>query len=572
MIDLSKKSIIEYRKAVIFLLILGLLGLFSYQNLSKQTSPTDKEATIKVYYPGASAQEVEKLVTSKIEEEIMSVDGYASSSSVSQRDSALIYLKLNDESKIEDKWQQVRDRLNNLQDNLPQNVQISVNTKLVETADILLSIWNQDQKYGQLIEDAKYIKGKLISIPGISSLEVIGEQVQEIKVQIDQNKLSRYKDISSKDLVKVLGMSNIATHQGTINVNGVQVSLNTSKALNSLEDIANTIIYISQESGGTVRLKDVANITWGPKDTNGIVKHKGENAVLLAGHFKTDKDIVALGQEIESQLVAIKANLSSQTKIEKIFPQSRDKFTVVNLQTETGLTLKEKKNMAEKVSHILAEQQGIEFSTVLIDQEGLGLAWVETDKFHQPAIQIRIVGPEEDLAKIVEETQELFKKTPGISSIQDDQSINRYEYFLDIDYQKAAFLGLNPLDIRETINLFSRGQIATTVFLEDQEYDINVEGNLTSIEDIMELSIISAKKGQRVLLKEIAELKLQPQVQLIRKYNGQHTVTVSAELQEGSSLREVERLVNNELAARDLKNFQVHFIEKGQARTIPFFN
>ena len=67
-----------------------------------------EEANIKVYYPGASAQEVESLVTAKIEEELKGLDGYDYSYSISQRGSALIKLKLNDSINSENKWQQLR--------------------------------------------------------------------------------------------------------------------------------------------------------------------------------------------------------------------------------------------------------------------------------------------------------------------------------------------------------------------------------------------------------------------------------------------------------------------------------
>ncbi|NMA02805.1 MAG: efflux RND transporter permease subunit [Clostridia bacterium] len=567
------------RKVVIFLIVLyGLLGLIGYLLLPQQLILMDKEeATIKVYYPGASAQEVESLVTAKIEEELKGLDGYDYSYSISQRGSALIKLKLNDSINSENKWQQLRGRINNLQDSLPQNVEVLISTEPATSEDFLFTIWNEGGRYTQLIEDAKYIKQEISSLPGLSSIKIIGEQIQEIRVQVDLDKLNHYKEISMKDILKALEMANMSILQTAININDVEVNLNTSKALSSLEDIANTIIYISPESGGAVRVKDVANITWEPKETNEIVKHNGENAILLTGSFKKNTDKIAISQEIESRLIDIQADLSSQTKIDQLFSQSRklesfssrDNLTLVDIRTEPGLTLNEKEKKAERISYILGEKHGLDFFTVVIDSEGYAQVWMETDKFHQPALQIRIIGPQEGLAQIVKETKEILKNTPGILNIQDDQSVQRYEYFLDIDYQKAAFLGVKPLEIQEIINLFSQGQIATTVVLEDQKYDVNVKSNLKSIEEIMDLAITSPETGQRVLLKQIAELKLQPQIAHIKKYNGEHTVTVYGDLQGTTSLLEIERLVKAELAKRDLDNYQIHFIKKGQSRTIP---
>lgn len=801
------KLIMENQKTIIFLLVLcGLLGLFSYLQLPKQANPMaiNEEAIIKVYYPGASAQEVEKLITGKIEEELMGIEGYDYSYSLSQKDVALINFRLKDTVGIDDKWQELRARIDNIEGSLPSNIQLSLEKENPKKADFILSIYTINNRYDQLFDDVKYIKKELASISGVSRLDIIGEQIQEIRVQVDQYKLNRYKDLSIKDLINILQMSNVGIPKGAINANGVEVTINTSKVLNNLDDIANTIIYVSEESSGTVRLKDVAHITLEPKDTNEIVKHNGENALLLAGYFQEDKDIVNIGQEIVHRLELIKSNLSSETKIEQIISKAQDVkkemqntsycllgafflivlllflslgigsglivsvvialtisstlfimkllgiginlfslggliialaisvynplvilgaiitrinhkedfylaclkgtkestnsaffytatiiltvipllfsdafkgfsltnlfqvivialtssffisilailsmgpiflqqsggvrwekktlylgvfailivlsgFQVLNLNTgifpakdnivligiqaEQELSLHEKENMVEAITNILREQQGINFFTAIINRElpklsysinkeytSSGFAQVlvgldtilveelrntlersivegrvdvkllEQGNPQGPPIQIRITGPKDQLLEVAEETKKVLKNIPGTFNVKDDGSINRYEYFLDIDYQKAAFLGISPQDISEQINFATQGVRATTLVQGNQEYDISVKSEFASIEEIINLPIISSATDKRVMLKQIANLTLKPQVPFIKKYNGQHTITVYCDLQGGTSSQNVERLVKEELARKDLSNFQI---------------
>ena len=116
---------IENRQVTIFVVImLIILGIYSYYVVPKQEYPdvSAPAAMITVVYPGASPEDMEKLVTSKIEEKIIELDGYDYSNSFSQNSisAILVVLDMNlTETEIDDIFDDLRRKIDDLKDELP---------------------------------------------------------------------------------------------------------------------------------------------------------------------------------------------------------------------------------------------------------------------------------------------------------------------------------------------------------------------------------------------------------------------------------------------------------------------
>ena len=117
---------------------------------------------------------------------------------------------------------------------------------------------------------------------------------KEVKIDIKPEVLNQYQ-LSFQDIVNIIAARNIEIPAGTID-GETSINVKVSGRYEDLEDIKNTVVYISQETGGSVRLKDIADIYMGLEDANYKVKHNGENSVLLTGYFINNKNIVIAGK------------------------------------------------------------------------------------------------------------------------------------------------------------------------------------------------------------------------------------------------------------------------------------
>jgi len=324
---------IKERKVTLFLAALIMIGgLFSYYVTPKQENPeiTPAYAIITAVYPGASPGEVEKLVTSKIEDEVAELKGYEHSESQSRNSVSVVVLKLSQGTDVEKAWPELRQKMEDIQPDLPGEVQkIQINTDVTETAGIVISMSGEKYSYEELAEYAEHFKKELGKIDGISRFDVSGKQEKEVKVEMDMEQLN-YFQLSLEDIVQILQMQNIEIPSGEIKYAGGKFNVKASGIFKSLKEIENTIVAGSEETGAVVRLKDIAKVYMELEDSNYHIKQNGRNAILLTGYFQQDKNIVLIGKDVEKKIEELRGDLPEDIQFDQVLYQPKDVEKAVN--------------------------------------------------------------------------------------------------------------------------------------------------------------------------------------------------------------------------------------------------
>lgn len=327
----EKKGIIftlikNWRFTLFFTLMAIILGIYSYYMVPKQESPDVSApfAIIKTIYPGASPEDVEKLVTRVIEEKVQEVPGYKTSQSFSKNSISVVVLELNNEVDVDKSWNELRRTLEDAQDEIPSEcLKIDADTKLSETAGMIISLSGEEYSYEQLTVFADEFKKELSKIQGISRFTVDGVQNKVAKVEVHVAELNKYS-LSLDDLVKLLQAQNLQIPSGSLSDGSVKINVSTPGVFTSLKDIENLVIDVSRISGAIVRLKDVAEVKWDLEESNYQLKQNGKNAILLSGYFTENKNIVLIGKEVRSQLDQLKSQMPSELTVEEVVYQPTD--------------------------------------------------------------------------------------------------------------------------------------------------------------------------------------------------------------------------------------------------------
>ncbi|KUO59437.1 MAG: transporter [Gracilibacter sp. BRH_c7a] len=326
-------TIIRYRPfTIFFVLLVVVLGLISYYYIPKQDSPdvTPSIAIISTVYPGASPEDVEKLVTRPIEDEVTGIKGYKYSRSISQDSASVVILELVNETDVDKAWADLRQMIQDIQPTLPEECYpTEINTNLAETAGLILSLSGPDYTYEQLSSMAEDLKRELSRIEGVSRMELKGQLAREIKVTVNTSELNQYA-VSLEDIYNLLRIQNMEIPSGAIETEDVRINVKTPGIFTSIEDIENTIVTVSRETGALVRLKDIAQIDWALEDSSYKLRHQGENAVLLIGYFGDEKNIVLIGQEVRAELEDLKTKIPPGVIVSEITFQPEDVDRSVN--------------------------------------------------------------------------------------------------------------------------------------------------------------------------------------------------------------------------------------------------
>lgn len=321
------------RKITLFILMLLIVtGAFSFYESPRQEYPEINApvAMISVIYPGASPADVEERVTSKIVSELEEIEGYDYAYTYSYNSVSVAFLRLVYGTDVDAAWQDLEDRMDVLQAELPPECQtIQTNTDLVETAGLMITLTGKAYSYNELNDMALQLKDALKDIQGIKRFEILGKQEREAVVEVDYRKLNDL-GLSMRELYGLLQAQNVEIPSGQIEQQGAKVNLRTSGRLKNLEDIRSLVVSVSPQTGQTVFLRDIAEVSFQDADTSYKILQNGENAILLTGYFQKNNNVVLVGEEVNSVIESFSETLPEDLIIETVLDQPENVKQSVN--------------------------------------------------------------------------------------------------------------------------------------------------------------------------------------------------------------------------------------------------
>lgn len=327
------QKLIDNRAIVIFLaVIVSILGCVGYYYLPRQENPDVSMpiAMVITPYPGASAEDVQELVLKKIEDELAELDHIDEIRGTAKNGVGITIVKFDSNASNDKAMQDVRNCVKDAGPNLPKGTMDSIiKTDLVSSAGILISLSGGDYTYEQLASFGEQFKRKLAQVDGISKFEVNGELDKVIEVKLDIAKLNQL-EISIEEINQVLTMQNIEIPSGAIKNGDKKVNVEITGSYDDIEDIRNTVLYVSTKTGISLRLKDIATVNFKLEEDASKFKQNGKNAVLLTGYFNEGENVVIIGDEVRAALDEVKNKLPENLLVEEIIYQPQDVATSVN--------------------------------------------------------------------------------------------------------------------------------------------------------------------------------------------------------------------------------------------------
>lgn len=312
---------IKERKVTILLSIFILIfGLYSYYFIPKQENPdtSSPAAQIVTVYPGASATDVETLVTKPIEDVVATLDGIDYIQSYSYDNVSIVLVMLNYSVDYDEQWDTLRTGLDSVKSDLPDGVwDPDVDTNLTESAGIILSLSGEDYTYDQLADFAQQFKDELVIIPGIKKVDIDGELQKNLVVEVKNEELLPY-GIGIQDIYDLIRAQNVVIPPGSIKTETGKINLQVPKSIGSISDVENLIVYISEEDGSIVRLKDVADVYFEYEEDSLKYRNDGNNAVLLTGYFQDNENIVLIGKDVRETVDDLKAQMPENLEVSEV--------------------------------------------------------------------------------------------------------------------------------------------------------------------------------------------------------------------------------------------------------------
>jgi multidrug efflux pump len=317
---------ITHRALVLFMiLIIGGAGTYSYVKLGRAEDPsfTIKTMVVNASWPGATATEMQTQVADVIEKKLQELPYLDRVETYSQPGTSFIQVYLIDRTPpamVKELWYQVRKRVGDIRGDLPAGV-IGPNFN-DEYGDVYSAIYMLSADglgLAALKTQAEDIRQRLLRVPNVNKVDMIGEQPQKIFIELNHAKLATL-GITPQQIFDSVAKQNAVTSGGSVDTSADRINLRVTGAFSGVDAIAAVPV---QSEGGNFRLGDIATVTRGYQDPPSfLVREGGKPALGLGVSMQDGANIVKLGEDLKTAMDGIVSELPVGIEVTQIADQS----------------------------------------------------------------------------------------------------------------------------------------------------------------------------------------------------------------------------------------------------------
>lgn len=339
---LSSFSINNRISVLVLLVLVAVMGIVSYLTIPKENFPSINVPNIFVVtvYPGVSPEDMESLVTRKLEDELSNISDIKKMTSSSAEGFSNINLEFEPSVDIEDALQKVREKVDLAKPELPEDAE-EPTVQEINFAEFPIMNVNLSGKYDEVIlkDIAEDLQDKIEAIPSVLGVDLTGGLEREVQVDVDLAKM-KYYGITFGDIIQAISLENVTIPGGDISVGTKKFLLRVPGQYEDtklLEDIV-----VKGESQRPIYVRDVAKVTFGFKERETYSELGGAPVITLGVKKRTGENILETADRVKSILAEELETLPPTTSYSISNDQSIDVVNMVsNLENNiiSGLTL-----------------------------------------------------------------------------------------------------------------------------------------------------------------------------------------------------------------------------------------
>ena len=303
--NITRLAIENNRITGVLLLIIFFVGLNTFQQMPRAYDPgfIVRTAQVLTYFPGASPQRVEQLISAKIEDAVKEIPELDFVKSESRTGVSIVLVNIKESYKdMRPIWDKLRRKVEDIVPDLPEGtIGPFINDEFGDVFGIVLTIRGEGLAYAEIQEVAEQAQSVLQQIPDAAKVEILGEQEERIFVEYDNARLAEL-GISPNQLSQMLSARNIVISGGAFNLNRERIALEPSGNFESIEDIGQTLVS-SPKTNRLMLLRDIATISRGYVDPpSSMVHSSGFPALAIAISMREGGNNIALGEQVSHRV------------------------------------------------------------------------------------------------------------------------------------------------------------------------------------------------------------------------------------------------------------------------------
>ena len=304
---------LEHKSFVVYLmLVVALAGIFEYRRLGRDEDPpfTIKTMVVKTLWPGATTLETMQQVTDRIEKKLEELPNIDYQKSYTKPGESVVFVNLKDSTRasdVPDLWYQVRKKVGDIKQTLPQGVQGPFfNDEFGDTYALIFALTSDGFSHRELRDYAERVRAELLSVPDVAKIDLLGTQDEKIYLEFSTQQLAAMGlDIS--ELIQTLQAQNAIQPSGTVDSDAEKIAVRVSGQFTSEESLKAINFRFN---GRFFRLSDIAKVQRGYADPQQpIFRYNGRSAIGIAVSMRKNGDVLAFGEHLKERLAEVTADL-----------------------------------------------------------------------------------------------------------------------------------------------------------------------------------------------------------------------------------------------------------------------
>ena len=315
---LSSWAIDNKTTMYVLIAVILFLGASAYFGMPRENFPEIKETNIYIssVYPGNTAEDIEKLITDPLEDELKTVSNVVEIISTSQEDYSIITVEFDENISVEAAKQKVKDEVDSQTsgEDWPTfngaKVEPSVfDLSLSEEMPILNINISGDYPVEELKEYGEYLEDEIEGLLEIKQVDIRGAQEKEVEVAVDIYKMMAAQ-VSFDDVINAISRENMTTSAGNLITSGQRRTLRIVGEIDNPSDLENFVV--KSENDNPIYLRDIAEVSFKEEDKTTYARDFGNPVVMLDVKKRAGKNMVAAAEQVQEIV---------DHAVENVFPQ-----------------------------------------------------------------------------------------------------------------------------------------------------------------------------------------------------------------------------------------------------------
>ncbi len=289
-------------------LILIVLGIVSFRSLPIDLLPKVEftQLTVRVNYPNVGPEEVEQIITDRIENAVAGLPNLERVTSQSEEGSSRVRLEFARGTDIDEAANDLRAALDGLRDELPLEASAPRVFKLdldrIEVVSLAVTSTRDLEEVTRLLEDE--IARRFEQIPGVGAIDIRGGVYREIRVELDRERL-RATGLTALDVERALAAENVTLPTGTVRSGLDDLYVRSLGEYRSLDEIERTVVATPR--GRPVRVRDLGRVRDAYEDVRYLVEMNGVPAISLGIQKQSGGNTVEVARAVRREAERINA-------------------------------------------------------------------------------------------------------------------------------------------------------------------------------------------------------------------------------------------------------------------------